>query len=163
MREPEGVSRKLGICPPHGHSLQVTFPCAPPWAGGFPPKQRLGRPTAPLGPSLRAAAPSRPLGAGRSSDPSWPPYTGFRLPASLPNPFRDSSTSTSRGCCQRPLPPPGRPFPRLQRRVPPRARDAVPFLPRCPPGAAPAPGQSPQQAAASQILPAPPRSRADTV
>lgn len=96
------------------------------------------------------------------------PDTRCRRPALLSAQFRGSSAYTPQGSRQRPLPPSGRPLPRLQRRVPSAAPDAVlsslpqpPF--ECPPGAAPIPSPSPLQAAASQVLPAPPRSRADTV
>lgn len=136
---------------------------------GFPPKRQLGfeaSPPRPLGPCLRAAAPSRPL----FSDPSAPPRHPFPTPCASLSSIPGLLASNPGAPVNVPsLPPSGRPSPRLLRPVPPGTRDAFPSLPShrplpgCPPGAAPAPGRSPQRAAASQVLPAPPRSRVDTV
>lgn len=58
------------------------------------------------------------------------PESRFRRQALLPTQLRPgSSASSPRGSRQRPLPPSGRPLPRLQCPVPPGAPDAVPPVP----------------------------------
>lgn len=119
---PHKVPRSKSLCP------------APP--ADFPPK-RLPRfeagPPRPLGPSPRAAAPSRSLAAGRSRTQAGFPDTRFRRPASLPSTSRAPPPPRPRGSRQRPCPPSGCPFPRLQRRVSLGTRDAVSFLPAASP------------------------------
>lgn len=111
------MNTSVCIWPTQGPSLQVRLPCLP---GGLPAKAAglRGQPTAPPGPSPRAAAPCRPLGAGRSSDPSWLPDTRFRRPAPLSAQFQGCSASphpglpaTSPSSLRAPLSPPPAPGP----------------------------------------------------
>lgn len=153
------------ICPTQGHSLQVTFPLLP---GGLPARGCWASRPAHRGPSALPYGP-QPLPCLPSRTQARLPDSGFRRLESLPVPFGGSSASTHRAPINVPSFPPDAPFPASRAgssRGPP---DAVPVLlsrhplPGCPPGAAPAPGPSPLRAAASRALPAPPRSRADTV
>lgn len=167
---PGEFSASICICPTQGHSLRVTFSCSP---GGFPPNGLRGSESSsprPLSPSLRAAAPSRPLGAARGSDPSRPPRIPFPTPGASPNPVASGVLrlqspglqTTSPSSLRTPPASPPVPGPTGgpgRRSLCPSSRAPV----RCPPRAAPAPGPSPQLEATSQVLPAPPRSRADTV
>lgn len=143
---PPGASRQTGCWAPRAaHRAPSVLPCGP------QPRPGLW---------VRAEARTQ---AGL-------PDTHFRCPALLPAQFRPGLLhlqppglpTTSFSSLRTPLAPPPVPGPA-------GGRDAFPSVSsrcapvRCPPGAAPAPGPSPQQAAASPVLPAPPRSRADTV
>lgn len=166
---PREFNTSICVCPTQGHSLQVTLPCSP---GGLPAKEAAGlrgQPTAPPRPfpadrspfpasgcqpevGLKLASPTPAPNVRRLSHPNSgaPPPPPRRAPVNVPfltqdAPFPASNARSRRG--------PGMPFP----------SSLPPPLFGCPPGAAPVPGQSPQRAAASRVLPAPPRSRADTV
>lgn len=87
--DPREFNTSVCICPTQGPSLQqVTFPCSP---EGLPAKEAStgsqANPPRPLGPSLGAAAPSRPLGAGWSSDPSRSPRHPFPASGAFPSPI----------------------------------------------------------------------------
>lgn len=166
---PTEFNTSVCICPTQGHSLQVPFPCS---RRGLPAKGVAGlraKPTAPLlsfpegrspfpgsgcgpelGPKLASPTPAADVRHLSQTNSGAPPFTPPGAPANIPflpqdAPCPASSAGSRRG--------PRTPF--LSTLPPPRSG--------CPPGAAPVPSQSPQQAAASQVLPAPPRSRADTV
>lgn len=167
---PGEFNTSVCICPTQGPSLQVTFPCSP---EGLPAKEATpglpGQPTAPARPFPGSRSPFAASGRGLELGPkpaSPTPVPGVRR-LSQPN-SRAPSPPPRRGSSQRPCPLSGRPLPHLQRPV--RRGRGKPFLSSpppplswCPPGAAPFPGPSPLRAAASQVLPTPPRSRADTV
>lgn len=83
----ESLAQAFAFVPHKVTCSESLFP-APPW--GFPPNGLLGSEGSsprPLGPSLRAAAPSRPLGSGRGSDPSRPPRYPFPMPGASPSPI----------------------------------------------------------------------------
>lgn len=158
--QPDRVEFNPGVGSTQGHSLQATL--LP--LGGLPAKDasKAARPACctpsalHLGPRQQGPAgaptPARPL---RRPAPlaARPPGGSFasQSPGVSSNvPFLPQDT-------QCPPPAPGAAGGPGPRSLP------IPYpAPGCPPGA-PVPGRSPQGAATSQVFPAPPRSRADTV